>query len=78
MIQEMEATLEKLAADIEAVDSAYTSARARNYISFSDDGTGFKEQIDLVRSLLYSILILIAVCACVLLWKILSDKEKEV
>ena len=78
MIHEMEATLDRLAADIEAVDSTYTSARARNYISFSDDSMGFKEQIDLVHSLLYSVLILIAVLACVLLWKILSDKEKEV
>ena len=78
MIHEMEATLDRLAADIEAVDSTYTIARARNYISFSDDSMGFKEQIDLVHSLLYSVLILIAVLACVLLWKILSDKEKEV
>ena len=78
MIDEMKATLDRLAADIETVDNAYTSARARNYISFSDDSTGFKDQIDLVHSLLYSVLILIAVLACVLLWKILSDKEKEV
>ena len=78
MIHEMEATLDKLASDIEAVDSAYTSARARNYISFSDDSTGFAQKIGLVRSLLYSVFILIALWACVLLWKILSDKEKEV
>lgn len=78
MIHEMEATLDKLAADIEAVDSAYTSARARNYISFSDDSTGFKDQIGLVRSILYAVLILIAILACVLLWNIFSDKENEV
>jgi hypothetical protein len=78
MIHEMEATLDKLAADIEAVDSTYTSARARNYISFSDDSTGFADQIGLVHSLLYSFLILIALWVFVLLWKIHSDKEKEV
>ena len=78
MIHEMEATLDKLAADIEAVDSTYTSARARNYISFSDDSTGFKDQIGLVRSILYAVLILIAILACVLLWNIFSDKENEV
>ena len=78
MIHEMEATLDKLAADIEAVDSTYTSARARNYISFSDDSTGFADQIGLVHALLYSILILIALWVFVLLWKIHSDKEKEV
>ncbi|QTE67963.1 hypothetical protein JNO48_12345 [Clostridiales bacterium] len=78
MIHEMEATLDKLAADIEAVDSTYTSARARNYISFSDDSTGFKDQIGLVRSILYAVLIMIAVLACVLLWNIFSDKENEV
>ena len=78
MIHEMDETLDKLAADIQTADSAYTSARARNYISFSDDSRGFKDQIDLVHSLLYSVLALIALLACVLLWKILSDKEKEV
>ena len=78
MIRDMEATLDKLAADIQAVDSAYTSAKARNYISFSDDSTGFAEKIGLVRSILFAGLILIAVFACVFLRMILSDKEKEI
>ena len=78
MIHEMDETLDKLAADIQTADSAYTSARARNYISFSDDNAGFANQIGLVRAFLFTVLVLIAVYACVLLWKILSDKEKEV
>ena len=78
MIREVEETLDRLAADIQAVDSAYTSAKARNYISFSDDGTGFAERIGLAPSLLYAVLILIAVFACVFMRMILADKEKEV
>ena len=78
MIREMEETLDRLAADIQTLDSAYTSAKARNYISFSDDSTGFTERIGLVRSLLLAALILAVVFACVFLRMILSDKEKEV
>ena len=78
MIHEMEETLDKLAADIQTADSAYTNAKARNYISFSDDSTGFATRIGLVRSLLCAALILIAVFACVFMRMMLSDKEKEV
>jgi hypothetical protein len=78
MIREMEASLDKLAADIQAVDSAYTSAKARNYIGFSDDTVGFADQIGLVRSLLCAALVMIAVFACVYLKVFLSDKEKEI
>ena len=78
MIRELEATLDKLAADIQVVDSAYTSARARNYISFSDDTMGFAERIGLIPSILIAALILIAVFVCVFLRMILSNKEKEV
>ena len=78
MIREMEASLDKLAADIQAVDSAYTSAKARNYIGFSDDAVGFADQIGLVRSLLCAALVMIAAFACVYLKVFLSDKEKEI
>ena len=78
MIREMEASLDKLAADIKAVDSAYTSAKARNYIGFSDDTMGFADQIGLVRSLLCAALVMIASFACVYLKVFLSDKEKEI
>ncbi len=78
MIHEMEETLDRLAADIQTADSAFTSAKARNYISFSDDSAGFATRIGLIRSLLCAVLILIAVFACVFMRMILSDKEKEV
>ena len=78
MIREMEATLDKLAADIQAVDSAYTSSKARNYIGFSDDGVSLADQIGLGRSLLCAALFLIAIFACVFLRIFLSGKEKEV
>ena len=78
MIREMEEKLDRLASDIQAVDSAYTNAKARNYISFSDDNTGFASRIGLARSLLYTVLILIVLFACVVLRMIHSDKEKEV
>ena len=78
MIQEMVASLNKLAADIQTVDSSYTSTKARNYITFSDDHVGFAEQIGFVKSFLFAALILAAAYACVFLRMVLSDKEKEV
>ena len=78
MIREMEASLEKLASDIQAVDSVYTSAKARNYIGFSDDDVGFADQVGLIPSLLCAALILFAVFTCVFLRIFLSEKEKEV
>ncbi len=77
MIREMEALLDKLAADIQALDSAYTSAKARNYISFSDDRMGFKDRIGLIPSLLCAVLILVAAFTCVFLRILLSDKERD-
>ena len=79
MIREIEASLDKLASDIQALDSAYTSTKARNYISFStDDGVGLADQIGLVPSLLCAALILFAAYTFVFLGIFLSDKEKEV
>ncbi len=78
MIRETEVSLGKLASDIQAVDSAYTSAKARNYIGFSEEDAGFADQIGLLYSLLCSALILFAAFAFVVLRTFLSDKEKEV
>ncbi len=78
MIREMEASLEKIASDIRAVDSAYSSTRARNYIGFSDDTAGFAARIGLVPSLLFAALIMIAAFACVFLRIFFSDKGREV
>ena len=78
MIRDIGASLDKLASDIQEVDSAYTNAKARNYIGFSDDAVGFADQIGLVFSLLCAALILFAVFACVVLRIFLSKKEKEV
>ena len=72
-------SLEKLASDIQALDSTYTSTKAHNYIGFStDDGVGFADQLDLVPSLLSAVLILFAAYTFVFLGIFLSDKEKEV
>jgi hypothetical protein len=78
MIHEMEASLDKLASDIQAVDGAYTNTKARNYIGFSDDDAGFADHVGLVSSLLCAALILFAIFICVFLRIFLSDKEKEV
>ena len=77
MIHDMEASLDVLASDIQAVDSAYLSSKARNYIGFSDDGPGFAGQIGLVPSFLGAVLILIIVFICVFLRTFLSDKETK-
>lgn len=77
MIREMESSLERIASDIRALDSAFSSSKARNYISFSDDSAGFAKQIGLVPSLLCSALLILAAFACVFLRILLSDKEKK-
>ena len=53
MIKDMEVSLDKIASDIQTVDSGYLNTKARNFISISSDSTGFAEQIGLVSSLLY-------------------------
>ena len=78
MIRDLDESLDRLASDIEAVDSAYTSAKARDYIGFSEDGAGFLDRIGLIPSLLSAALILTAVFVCVFLRIFLSNKEKEV
>ena len=78
MIREMEASLDKIASDIQKVDNVYMSTKGRNFIGFSNDSTGFAEQIGLVPSLLCSVLILIAAFICVFLRIHFSDKEKRV
>ena len=77
MIDEIETSLEKLAADIQTVDSSYTSTKARNYLSFSEDGTGFVERFGLILSLLCAALILAAAFVCVFLYKFLSSKKEN-
>ena len=79
MIREMTASLEKLASDIQAVDSSYTSAKARDYLSFSEDGVGFADRINIARSFLGAALILLMAFLWVYLSQLRSGKKgKEV
>ena len=79
MIREMTASLEKLASDIQAVDSSYTSAKARDYLSFSEDGVGFADRINIARSFLGTALILLIAFLWVCLSQLRSGKKgKEV
>ena len=77
MLDEIQTSLEKLAADIQTVDSSYTSTKARNYLSFSDDGTGFAERSGLIGSLLLAALILAAAFICVFLRTFFSKKKEK-
>lgn len=76
MISEMETSLNSIAADVRSVDNAYLSTKARNYIGFSDDNTGFAEQIGLISSFFCTVLILFIAFICVALFKNFSDKEE--
>ena len=78
MIREIETSLDKIASDIQSVDSAYLSTKGRNFIRFSDDRTGIAAQIGLVPSVLSAVGILIAAFICVFLRILISDKENEV
>ena len=75
MIKEMESSLDKIAVDIQTVDSGYLNTKARNYISINSDSTGFAEQIGLVSSLLGAVLMLIVTFIGVSLRIFFSDKE---
>ena len=77
MLDEIQTSLEKLAADIQTVDSSYTSTKARNYLSFSDDGTGFAERSGLIGSLLLAALILAAAFICEFLRTFFSKKKEK-
>lgn len=48
MIREMQASLEKLSSDIQMLDSSYTSAKARDYLSFNSGSIGFADRIGLI------------------------------
>lgn len=76
MILEMETLLDEIASDIQAVDTAFSSSKARNYIGFSENDTCFAERIGLFPSILFSVLVLLAVFTLVSLRKYFSDKEK--
>ena len=75
MIREMESQLDKIASDIQAVDSEYSSAKARNYIGFSDSGEGLAERFGIVPSFICAVLIMIVAFVCVFLRKVISGKE---
>ncbi len=78
MIREMRASLEKLASDIQKVDSSYTSAKARDYLSFHESSVGFAERIGLTTSFLGALLILFIAFVCVVLrLSALGKKEKR-
>ena len=76
MIREKQAILEKLAADIQTVDSSYTSAKARDYLSFSEDNAGFTDRIGLLPSFFGALFILMIAFACVSLHLSLSGKKE--
>ena len=77
MIKEMEVSLDKIASDIQTVDSGYLNTKARNYISTSSDSTGYAEQIGLVSSLLGAVLMLIVTFIGVSLRIFFSDKDSD-
>ena len=77
MIHQMQTSLEKLAADIQMVDSSYTSTKARDYIGFSEDDAGVAERFGLALSFLCAVLILSAAFICVFLYKLLSKKKEN-
>ena len=75
MISEMEVSLDKIASDIQTVDSGYLNTKARNFISISSEDTGIIGQIGLVSSLLGAVLMLIVTFIGVSLRIFFSDKE---
>ena len=77
MIRQMQTSLEKLAADIQVVDSSYTSTKARDYLGFSEDDAGDAERFGLALSFLCTVLILSTAFIFVFLYKLLSKKKEN-
>ena len=77
MIREMQASLEKLASDIQMVDSSYTSAKARDYLSFKSGSVGFADRIGLITSFLGALFIHFIAFICVFLHLSLSGKKER-
>lgn len=77
MIRQMQTSLEKLAADIQVVDSSYTSTKARDYLGFSEDDAGVAERFGLALSFLCTVLILSTAFIFVFLYKLLSKKKEN-
>ena len=77
LIREKQAILEKLAADIQTVDSSYTSAKARDYLSFSEYSAGFADRIGLLPSFLGTLFILLIAFICVSLRLFMSEKKEN-
>ncbi len=78
MILEIERTLQKLASDIQTLDSMYTSTKARNYLGFTADNVSAADRIGLIPSFVCSVMAIFAAYFFVFLGVFLSDKEKEV
>lgn len=57
MIRQIEASLEELASDIREVDKAYTSYRARNFLSFRNSYERFMDRIDVVSSVFGAVIL---------------------
>ena len=77
MIRQMTSTLDSLASDIRTVDSAFASYKARNYLSFHDEGARFLDRISPLQSVGIAALAVLAVFALVLL-KNLAKRDKAV
>ena len=77
MIREMQASLEKLASDIQTVDSSYTNAKARDYLSFSGDSTGFADRVGLLPAFLGTTFIAFIAFICTSFCLSLSGKKEK-
>jgi len=78
MIQQMEASLEKLASDIRRIDKSYTSYKARNYLSFRDSYQRFMDRVEPVNSVFGAVLLLGAAFTVTFLRQYFRRSDKKV
>ncbi|MBR5110733.1 MAG: hypothetical protein IK099_11095 [Clostridia bacterium] len=76
MIRQIEASLEELASDIRKTDKAYTSYKARNYLSFKSSYERFMDRIDIISSGFGSAVLLFLSFIAVFLHKFVIRKKK--
>ena len=79
MIRQMQEALETLASDIREVDKAYTSYKARNFLSFKSSYQSFTDRIDPVSSVFSAGVLLVMAFITMFLREFLKkEKGKEV
>lgn len=77
MIRQMETSLEALASDIRTVDNSYASYKARNYLSFRSTFMRFMDRIDVVSTVISTIILFCMAFTAVFLFYFIKKRDRK-